>query len=91
MDSEVPEDEKALRPRSAAFTFRNRRCALPHDRARHRANGSLHDYFRLFGSSQQSVRGGGGIPLAAVGAAAYFTVFSLATLAAFGYRIAANF
>ena len=29
-----------------------------------------------------------GIPLAAVGAAAYFTVFSLATLAAFGYRIA---
>ena len=30
----------------------------------------------------------GGIPLAAVGAAAYFTVFSLATLAAFGYRAA---
>jgi len=29
-----------------------------------------------------------GIPLAVVGAAAYFTVFSLATLAAFGYRIA---
>jgi uncharacterized membrane protein len=29
-----------------------------------------------------------GIPLAAVGAAAYFSVFSLATLAAFGYRIA---
>lgn len=29
-----------------------------------------------------------GIPLAAIGAAAYFTVFSLATLAAFGYRIA---
>ena len=29
-----------------------------------------------------------GIPLAAVGAAAYFTVFSLATLAAFNYRIA---
>ena len=29
-----------------------------------------------------------GIPLAAVGAAAYFTVFSLATLAAFGYRLA---
>lgn len=28
-----------------------------------------------------------GIPLAAVGAAAYFTVFSLATLAAFGYRL----
>lgn len=30
----------------------------------------------------------GGFPLAAVGAAAYFTVFSLAILAAFGYRIA---
>jgi uncharacterized membrane protein len=29
-----------------------------------------------------------GIPLAAVGAFAYFTVFSLATLAAFGYRLA---
>lgn len=27
----------------------------------------------------------GGLPVAAVGAAAYFTVFSLATLAAFGY------
>lgn len=27
-----------------------------------------------------------GIPLAAIGAVAYFTVFSLATLAAFGYR-----
>jgi len=30
----------------------------------------------------------GGFPLAAVGAVAYFTVFSLATLAAFGYRAA---
>ena len=29
-----------------------------------------------------------GVPLALVGAAAYFSVFSLATLAAFGYRIA---
>ena len=28
------------------------------------------------------------MPLAAVGAFAYFTVFSLATLAAFGYRVA---
>ncbi|HYO90925.1 MAG TPA: vitamin K epoxide reductase family protein [Pyrinomonadaceae bacterium] len=28
----------------------------------------------------------GGVPLAVIGAAAYFTVFSLATLAAFGYR-----
>jgi uncharacterized membrane protein len=29
-----------------------------------------------------------GVPLAAIGAAAYFSVFSLATLAAFGYRFA---
>ncbi|HEU0252006.1 MAG TPA: vitamin K epoxide reductase family protein [Pyrinomonadaceae bacterium] len=29
-----------------------------------------------------------GVPLAAVGAAAYFSVFTLATLAAFGYRVA---
>ncbi len=29
-----------------------------------------------------------GVPLAMIGAAAYFTVFSLATLAAFNYRIA---
>jgi uncharacterized membrane protein len=28
-----------------------------------------------------------GIPLALIGAVAYFTVFSLATLAAFGYRV----
>jgi len=31
-----------------------------------------------------------GVPLAMIGAAAYFGVFSLATLAAFGYRIAAT-
>lgn len=31
-----------------------------------------------------------GIPLASIGAAAYFSVFSLATLAAFGYRTAAT-
>lgn len=31
-----------------------------------------------------------GIPLAAIGAAAYFSVFSLATLAAFDYRFAAK-
>ena len=31
-----------------------------------------------------------GVPLASIGAAAYFTVFSLATLAAFGYRFAAT-
>ena len=30
----------------------------------------------------------GPVPLAAIGAAAYFTVFSLAILAAFGYRLA---
>ena len=30
----------------------------------------------------------GGVPLAAIGAAAYFSVFSLATLAAFGHRFA---
>jgi uncharacterized membrane protein len=33
----------------------------------------------------------GPVPLAALGAAAYFTVFSLATLAAFGYRFALPF
>ena len=38
-------------------------------------------------SSQYAVIAG--VPLAMVGAAAYFGVFSLATLAAFGYRIAA--
>ena len=32
----------------------------------------------------------GGMPLAMVGAAAYFTVFALATLAAFGYRFAST-
>src|SRR5687767_15513933 len=37
-------------------------------------------------SSQYAVVAG--VPLALIGAAAYFTVFSLATLAAFGYRFA---
>jgi len=37
-------------------------------------------------SSQYAVVAG--IPLAAIGAAAYFTVFSLAVLSLFGYRIA---
>ena len=32
----------------------------------------------------------GSVPLAAIGAAAYFSAFSLATLAAFGYRLAAT-
>jgi uncharacterized membrane protein len=31
-----------------------------------------------------------GVPLAMIGAAAYFSVFSFATLAAFGYRVAAK-
>ena len=31
-----------------------------------------------------------GVPLALIGAAAYFGVFSLSTLAAFGYRIAGS-
>ena len=39
----------------------------------------------VLGSSYAVVAG---IPLAAVGAAAYFGVFSLATLTAFGYRLA---
>jgi uncharacterized membrane protein len=39
----------------------------------------------VLSSPYASVRG---IPLAAIGALAYFTVFSLATLAAFGYSIA---
>lgn len=37
----------------------------------------------VLSSSYASVRG---IPLAAIGTLAYFTVFSLSTLAAFGYR-----
>jgi len=41
----------------------------------------------VLGSSYAVVAG---IPLAAIGAAAYFGVFSLATLAAFGYRMAGN-
>jgi uncharacterized membrane protein len=39
-------------------------------------------------SSQYAVVAG--VPLALIGAAAYFSVFSLATLAAFGYRLAAR-
>ncbi|MDQ3806475.1 MAG: vitamin K epoxide reductase family protein, partial [Acidobacteriota bacterium] len=39
----------------------------------------------VLSSSYASV--GGNVPLAAVGALAYFLVFSLATLAAFGYRV----
>ena len=49
---------------------------------------SVHDHFRLLRSSEQPVRGGGRRSARCIGAAAYFTVFSLATLAAFGYRFA---
>lgn len=41
----------------------------------------------VLSSPYASVRG---IPLAAIGAAAYFAVFSLAILASFGYRLAAT-
>ena len=44
--------------------------------------GGSPDCFRVLGSSYAKVRG---IPVALVGALAYFTVFSLATFAAFGY------
>ena len=47
---------------------------------------------RVFGSTQQSVmRWWPAFRWRQIGAAAYFTVFSLATLAAFGYRIAGTF
>ena len=42
----------------------------------------------VLGSSYAQV---GPVPLAAIGAAAYFTVFSLAILAAFGYQFAVPF
>jgi uncharacterized membrane protein len=48
---------------------------------------SLSGCSEVLSSPYASVRG---IPLAAIGAFAYFTVFSLATLAAFGYRGAGN-
>jgi uncharacterized membrane protein len=44
--------------------------------------GGSPDCFRVLGSSYAKVRG---VPVALVGALAYFTVFSLATFAAFGY------
>ena len=44
--------------------------------------GGSPDCFRVLGSSYSKV---GGIPVAPVGALAYFSVFSLATFAAFGY------
>ena len=44
--------------------------------------GGSPDCFRVLGSSYAKVRG---VPVALIGALAYFTVFSLATFAAFGY------
>jgi uncharacterized membrane protein len=50
--------------------------------------GGSPDCFRVLGSSYAKL---GGIPVAMVGALAYFTVFSLATFAAFGYSRAPRF
>src|SRR5436190_24187139 len=49
--------------------------------------GGSPDCFRVLGSSYARV---GGIPIALFGALAYFTVFSFATFAAFGYNWARN-
>ena len=50
--------------------------------------GGSPDCFRVLGSSYAKL---GGIPVAILGALAYFTVFSLATFAAFGYSSAPKF
>lgn len=50
--------------------------------------GGSPDCFRVLGSSYAKV---GGIPVALIGALAYFTVFTLATFAAFGYAHARKF
>src|ERR1700746_3169156 len=50
--------------------------------------GGSPDCFRVLGSSYARV---GGIPVALLGALAYFSVFSLATFAAFGYARARIF
>jgi uncharacterized membrane protein len=50
--------------------------------------GGSPDCFRVLGSSYARV---GGIPVALFGALAYFSVFSFATFAAFGYRPARTF
>jgi uncharacterized membrane protein len=50
--------------------------------------GGSPDCFRVLGSSYAKL---GGIPVAMLGAFAYFTVFSLATFAAFGYSTAPKF
>lgn len=44
--------------------------------------GGSPDCFRVLGSSYSKV---GGVPVASLGAVAYFTVFTFATFAAFGY------
>ena len=50
--------------------------------------GGSPDCFRVLGSSYAKL---GGIPVAIIGALAYFTVFTLATFAAFGYSWAPRF
>ena len=50
--------------------------------------GGSPDCFRVLGSSYAKV---GGIPVAMLGALAYFSVFTLATFAAFGYTRAPKF
>ena len=50
--------------------------------------GGSPDCFRVLGSSYGKV---GGIPVAMLGALAYFTLFSFATFAAFGYSWAPKF
>ena len=52
------------------------------------ACGGSPDCFRVLGSSYAKL---GGIPVAMLGALAYFTVFTLATFAAFGYSRAPRF
>src|SRR5215813_13852670 len=50
--------------------------------------GGSPDCFRVLGSSYAKVRG---IPVALIGALAYFSVFTFATFAAFGYARARKF
>jgi uncharacterized membrane protein len=50
--------------------------------------GGSPDCFRVLGSSYSKL---GGIPVAIIGALAYFTVFTFATFAAFGYSWAPRF
>ena len=50
--------------------------------------GGSPDCFRVLGSSYAKL---GGIPVAIIGALAYFMVFTLATFAAFGYPRAPKF